>query len=284
MWDTGAVRWPARVGRACYPSPHAACRPHVGQRLVRGHRHPGDVQRILRPFRHGAGKRRRGASQEVIMFAGHAAVALAHDQCCRAGRSGCWLPPRSSSISSGRCCCSPASKKCGSIRQHGVHATGVRPLSWTHSLLTAIFWGLLFAFVALRGTTKPLRDFCWLAALVVSHWGLDLLTHRPDLPWRRAWRHSSVWASGTRFQGRCWSRARSSGRDCDVRPVDRGSRPRRRHRAVDMARADCRHLDVRPLFPAAPSATAVGIVGLLMWLFPFWAAWADRHRVPRQEL
>ena len=53
---------------------------------------------------------------------------------------------------------------------------------WTHSLLTAIAWGLLFAFVALKGRVRPVRDFSWMAAVVVSHWGLDLLTHRPDLP------------------------------------------------------------------------------------------------------
>jgi hypothetical protein len=27
-----------------------------------------------------------------------------------------------------------------------------------------------------------------------------------------------------------------------------------------------------------PSVTALGILGLLTWLFPFWAGWFDRHR------
>ncbi|MBS0480046.1 MAG: hypothetical protein JSR79_12200 [Proteobacteria bacterium] len=65
------------------------------------------------------------------------------------------------------------------------HATVMNPMDlydmpWTHSLAGAIGWGVLFALAikALRGT--------WIAgaiggAVVISHWLIDLLVHRPDL-------------------------------------------------------------------------------------------------------
>lgn len=52
---------------------------------------------------------------------------------------------------------------------------------WSHSLVMGVVWGLLFAAVARsRGVHRGALPA--LAALVVSHWLLDFLTHRPDLP------------------------------------------------------------------------------------------------------
>ena len=52
---------------------------------------------------------------------------------------------------------------------------------WSHSLLTAIGWGIAFAALAsVRGL--PRSAFAWLAALVVSHWVLDWISHVPDMP------------------------------------------------------------------------------------------------------
>jgi membrane-bound metal-dependent hydrolase YbcI (DUF457 family) len=52
---------------------------------------------------------------------------------------------------------------------------------YTHSLATGIGWALLFGLVyfALRRDT---RASVVLAAVVVSHWVLDWITHRPDMP------------------------------------------------------------------------------------------------------
>ena len=52
---------------------------------------------------------------------------------------------------------------------------------WSHSLAMAIVWGVLFAGIywLLRRRT---RAALWLGALVVSHWVLDWIVHRPDLP------------------------------------------------------------------------------------------------------
>lgn len=34
----------------------------------------------------------------------------------------------------------------------------------------------------------------------------------------------------------------------------------------------------QPWSPPPPSATAIAVVGVSMWLFPLWAAWIERHR------
>jgi membrane-bound metal-dependent hydrolase YbcI (DUF457 family) len=53
------------------------------------------------------------------------------------------------------------------------------PLS--HSLLTLIGWGVVFGFLY-RVRTGYARGAAVIALLVVSHWVLDYITHRPDMP------------------------------------------------------------------------------------------------------
>src|SRR5262249_42567765 len=51
----------------------------------------------------------------------------------------------------------------------------------SHSLLTLLGWGVLFG--GLHWWRKRrLRAAALLAGLVVSHWVLDFVTHRPDMP------------------------------------------------------------------------------------------------------
>jgi hypothetical protein len=52
---------------------------------------------------------------------------------------------------------------------------------WSHSLATLALWGVLLAAIA-RWRGIPPRACLWLAALVVSHWVLDVATHAPDMP------------------------------------------------------------------------------------------------------
>ena len=56
---------------------------------------------------------------------------------------------------------------------------------WSHSLLLVLIWAALFSrFVARRAINPPARILT--AALVVSHWVLDVISHRPDMPlWPR---------------------------------------------------------------------------------------------------
>lgn len=52
---------------------------------------------------------------------------------------------------------------------------------FSHSLVNAVVWTMLFAtvFYFIR---KDFKSAFIVGALVLSHWFLDLLTHRPDLP------------------------------------------------------------------------------------------------------
>jgi hypothetical protein len=51
----------------------------------------------------------------------------------------------------------------------------------SHSLVTVVAWGALFGAVHFWGQRRK-RDAVVLAALVVSHWLLDFVSHRPDMP------------------------------------------------------------------------------------------------------
>ena len=52
---------------------------------------------------------------------------------------------------------------------------------YSHSLLAAVVWGLLLGIVYFL-VTKNKKGSMILGLLVISHWILDLITHRPDLP------------------------------------------------------------------------------------------------------
>jgi hypothetical protein len=73
------------------------------------------------------------------------------------------------------------------IEQVGIEPgnTRVTPLNfisypYSHSLITLAIWSIGFAPVF--GLSRGRRAVPILAALVVSHWVLDVITHRPDMP------------------------------------------------------------------------------------------------------
>lgn len=52
---------------------------------------------------------------------------------------------------------------------------------WSHSLLMGLVWGVLLAALLSRGRWTR-REQAIFAALVLSHWVLDWISHRPDMP------------------------------------------------------------------------------------------------------
>jgi hypothetical protein len=58
---------------------------------------------------------------------------------------------------------------------------------WTHSLAMALLWGAAFA-LAYGAAARYRRGAYAVGALVVSHWVLDWISHRPDLQLVPGWR------------------------------------------------------------------------------------------------
>jgi len=66
-------------------------------------------------------------------------------------------------------------------------ATKMTPLDfisypYSHSLVALVVWGLMFGALYAGSRRAPRITFVTVAALVVSHWVLDYVTHRPDMP------------------------------------------------------------------------------------------------------
>lgn len=164
--------------------------------------------------------------------------------------------------------------------------TAFTPLSfvnypWSHSLLAVLVWALVFAFLALRGQLRPLRDVLWLSGLVVSHWLLDALTHRPDLPLTPG--ASPVVGLGLWNSISATFIVEGGLFAVGLAIYLRGTR------AIDRIGTAAFWLLMvvlvviwasGPFSPPPPSQSAIGVVGLAMWLIPLWAGWADRHRNP----
>jgi len=161
--------------------------------------------------------------------------------------------------------------------------TPVTPLAFdsypiSHSLLMAVAWGLVFAGLYLL-VTRRRAAAAWIAVGVVSHWGLDWLTHRPDLPLVPGG-HVTVglglWNSvpGTLlvesgiFVIGVWLYLETT------RARDRLGRIGLWAYVWTLVAIYVSNL----LGPPPPSVRALAVVALAVWIFPFWAAWFDRHR------
>lgn len=165
-------------------------------------------------------------------------------------------------------------------------ATRVTPLDfvrypYSHSLLTLAGWGALLGigYVALR--RARITAAVTLAALVLSHWVLDVVTHRPDMPLTPGGPERlglGLWNSlpGTLvvelvlFLGGAALYARAT------EPRDRTGRVAFLALVAFLLLVNAANL----LGPPPPSAAAVAWTAQSMWLLVLWGAWVDRHRAP----
>jgi hypothetical protein len=150
---------------------------------------------------------------------------------------------------------------------------------WSHSLLTVVVWSCLTALIAHRVLGSQ-RLGVLLGGLVLSHWVLDFITHRPDLP---LWPHGPVaglglWNSipativveGGLFAVGLWLYSAAS------RARDRTGR----WALVGLVALSGILWVSQPWSPPPPSATAVALGSLVLWLLPPWARWIEAHRAP----
>ena len=148
---------------------------------------------------------------------------------------------------------------------------------WSHSLLMACIWGLVLAAQA-RTMRISARGAWLLAALVVSHWVLDVVTHAPDMP---LWPGESprlglgLWNSipGTFIvEGTLWV----SG----IAIYLRGRRPTQWKGWValwSLIVVGTAMWAAGPYSPPPPSERALAWFALIAWVTVPWAAFADRY-------
>jgi membrane-bound metal-dependent hydrolase YbcI (DUF457 family) len=163
--------------------------------------------------------------------------------------------------------------------------TAVMPLDfvsypYSHSLLALCAWGLLFGGVYKVVTGSRVAAGVTLALLVVSHWLLDYVTHRPDLP---------LTLGGTARVGLgLWSSvpgtlaAELALYGAGIVLYVRSTQARDRVGSIGFwllaAFLPVAYL-VSTFGAPPPSASAVAWAAESMWLVVVWAYWVDGHRV-----
>ena len=161
--------------------------------------------------------------------------------------------------------------------------TAVTPLDfvsypWSHSLVMLCAWGLLLA-AAYAITRRRPAAVVMLALLVVSHWVLDVVSHRPDMPIAPGgdlrlgfglW--SSIPATLATEFGLFLVGLLVYARSTTAR--DRTGRWALWGLAGFLAALYL----VSVFGPPPPSASAVAWSGIAMWLLIAWGSWVDRHR------
>ena len=154
---------------------------------------------------------------------------------------------------------------------------------YSHSLLAACFWSLIVGgiyYFARRSKTAA-----WvLAGCVVSHWVLDLIVHRPDLP---------LAPGGTvRLGLGLWDSYPATILievgllSCGLLIYTRATKPRDRIGSIGLYGFVLFLVTawLGAIFgPPPPSVKALALTSLSIWITIAWAAWVDAHRWLREQ-
>ncbi len=155
---------------------------------------------------------------------------------------------------------------------------------YSHSLVALLAWSIAVAaiFVVARG--HAMSAGLVVAVLVLSHWGLDVLTHRPDMP--------LTIGGAERFGFGLWNSVPAT---IVVEALlfavgvglYAGATEARDRKGLFGLWALVAFLAIvycaNVLGPPPPSSTAVAWVTESMWLLVAWAWWVDRHRRTRGD-
>ena len=150
---------------------------------------------------------------------------------------------------------------------------------WSHSLFMVTAWSVLAA-AAGRRFLGSWRLGCIIGALVLSHWALDLVTHRPDLP---------LWPAGPVVGLGLWNSVLATiamegtmlGAGAFLYLSTTSAQDRIGSWGFYSLVGVCTVIWMtQPWAPVPPSARAVAWGALILWLLPPWSHWADRHRTP----
>lgn len=159
------------------------------------------------------------------------------------------------------------------------------PLDFTdypisHSLSALAGWGIVLggAFYVLR---RGLRGAAVVAAGVVSHWFLDFLVHRPDMPLfpRGPYLGLGLWNS---VLATVLLEAGIFGGGLALYVTATRAKDRTGVWALRALVLLLFLLWISTFFaPPPPNTTVLAMSGIALWLTVPWGYWIDRHRVPR---
>ena len=148
----------------------------------------------------------------------------------------------------------------------------------SHSLLTAVGWGVVIGLVYYFARHRA-RGAWVLAALVVSHWVLDVLVHAPDLP---------LYPGGPKFGFGAWNSVvltlvleiglYGGGLLVYLRTT-RAADGIGRWGLWSLVMVQVALYIFGFFGPPPPNVRALAISSFILWLFIPWAAWIDRHRI-----
>ena len=168
--------------------------------------------------------------------------------------------------------------------------TAVTPLDfvsypYSHSLVALLGWGALFGLVYVLARRSRLAVGLLLAALVASHWVLDVASHRPDMP-------LTLHGEQRLGLGLWSSRPATLAVElalflAGVAIYLRATAPRDRagHWGLWLLVGFLLAVYVANLYgPPPPTPGAVAWGTQAMWLLILWGYWLDRHREPRPGL
>ena len=152
---------------------------------------------------------------------------------------------------------------------------------YSHSLVMLLVWSVVFAllyFAIRRGRAGAIT----VGVLVFSHYVLDVITHRPDMP---------VTIDGaTRLGMGLWNypgtTLATESAMFIIGATLYASVTRERDRIGRLGLSALVATLVAIYFaalwgPPPPNSQSIAVAGHLSWLFVLWAYWVDRHRLPR---
>lgn len=150
---------------------------------------------------------------------------------------------------------------------------------YSHSLVMLLVWSAIFAIVYRVAKGSRTAAIATIAALVFSHYVLDVITHRPDMP---------ITITGTTKLGLgLWNFPGTTLAVESTMFIIGTAIYSSVTRATDRAGHIGFYLLIVVLVaiyfaalygPPPPSTAAIAGAGHLTWLFVLWAYWVDRHR------
>ena len=168
-------------------------------------------------------------------------------------------------------------------------ATTMTPLDfvkypYSHSLLAVSLWGIALGTAYMAVRRARVSAAVTLSLLVVSHWVLDYVTHRPDLP-------LTIQGPERFGLGLWWSMPGTLAVELAIFAVGlalylRKTAPRDRIGSIGLWSlvAFLIVVYVASAFgPPPPSAAAVAWSAQAMWLIVAWGYWVDGHRTPHRN-